>query len=66
MAEIGDGEDEDDFAQLESGSEEFEFMFNEVATFLAEINEEDKTTLHTLVNQVLAEQYNEDGNILLA
>ena len=41
-------------------------MFNEVATFLAEINEEDKTTLHTIVNQVLAEQYNEDGNIMLA
>ena len=69
LAEIGadvDGEDEDFFAQSEVEGEDDELMFNEVAEFLAQISEEDKSTLYTLVNQVLAEQYSEDGNILLA
>ena len=69
LAEIGadvDGEDEDFFAQSEIEREDDELMFNEVAEFLAQISEEDKSTLYTLVNQVLAEQYSEDGNILLA
>ena len=43
-----------------------EEMFNEVAEFLAQISDDDRSTLQTLVGQVLAEQYSEDGNILLA
>ena len=70
LAEIGaeGSEDEDDFAQLDADIdlEDKELMFNEVAEFLAQISDEDKLTLHQLVSQVLAEQYSEDGNILLA
>ena len=43
-----------------------EEMFNEVAEFLAQISDDDRSTLQTLVGQVLAEQYSDDGNILLA
>ena len=53
LAEIGrdgDGEDEDFFAQSMVEGEDDELMFNEVAEFLAQISEEDKSTLHTLVN----------------
>ena len=53
MAEIGadvDGEDEDFFAQSGIEGEDDELMFSEVAEFLAQISEEDKSTLHTLVN----------------
>ena len=53
LAEIGadvDGEDEDFFAQSGIEGEDDELMFSEVAEFLAQISEEDKSTLHTLVN----------------
>ena len=64
LAEISD-EDEDDFAQLDIEADD-EDMFDDVAEFLAQIGDDDRTTLQSLVGQVLAEQYSDDGNILLA
>ena len=53
-------------AEGEGDAEENELMFDAVAEFLAQAGDSEKAELNTLVHQVLAEQYSENGNILLA
>lgn len=53
-------------AEGEGDAEENELMFDAVAEFLAQADDSEKAELNTLVHQVLAEQYSENGNILLA
>ena len=43
-----------------------EEMFDEVAEFLAQIGDDDRAALQSLVGQVMAQAYSDDGNILLA
>lgn len=59
FAEIGnelddDNDDEIDFLSQIKIEDPDDLMFNEVAEFLAQISDEDKTTLRSLVGQVLA------------
>ena len=66
-SEVEDDMDEDMSALSQIGTDDTdELMFNEVAEFLAQIDDDDRTALKSLVGQVLAEQYSETGNILLA
>lgn len=51
---------------MDAEGEDDELMFDSVAEFLAQASDSEKAEVNTLVHQVLAEQYSENGNILLA
>lgn len=53
------------FAQIDSEVDDDE-MFDIVADFLAQVSDEDRQTIQNLVGAVMAQQYSDEGDILLA